>query len=332
MREGVVPGVSIALVRDGRLAWRRGFGVRDAASRMPVDDDTVFEIASVSKTVFAYAVMQLVDRRTIALDTPLTAYTAERILTGDPRLDMITARRVLSHTTGLQDWRSSREPLRIAFTPGDRFSYSGEGYWYLQSVVTHLTGKVDRRVCGRYEADLDVCATDIDAYMKSNILRPFGMASSGYVWNGDLERHTARPHDAVGRPLEKHRPTAIDAARYAAAGGLNATATDYASFLVEVIAPRARDAFHLAAGTRREMLRPQVTVDASHSWALGWEIRHTPAGDLIQHQGGQSGFQAFTAANVERRSGYVILTNSDNGYKVYYDKRFTGVMDRFLLV
>jgi hypothetical protein len=78
------------------------------------------------------------------------------------------------------------------------------------------------------------------------------------------------------------------------------------------------------------MFRPQVTEKDGMSWALGWEIRHRPEGDLIQHQGGQRGFQAFTAASVERRNGYVILTNSDLGYRVYYDQRFTEAMDRLL--
>lgn len=156
------------------------------------------------------------------------------------------------------------------------------------------------------------------------------MASSGYVWSNALERRTARPHDASGRPLQKARPTATDAARYAAAGGLQTTASDYARLLLEVIAPRPGDTFRLGAVMHAEMLRPQVQVDATKSWALGWEIQHTPAGDLIQHQGGQRGFQAFTAASLERRSGYVILTNSDNGWKVYFDPAFVDLTNRLL--
>jgi CubicO group peptidase (beta-lactamase class C family) len=132
MAEGTVPGLSIAVIQHSQIVWRRGFGVRDAVSKEPVDDATVFEAQSMSKPVFAYAVMNLYEQGVIELDTPLTKYTSERLVTGDPRLDLITARRVLSHTSGLPNWRSKEDPLRINFTPGEKYSYSGEGYWACQ--------------------------------------------------------------------------------------------------------------------------------------------------------------------------------------------------------
>jgi CubicO group peptidase (beta-lactamase class C family) len=331
MDRATVPGVSIAIVKDANVVWLRGFGVRDAHSAARVDEHTVFEAASVSKTVFAYAVLQLCDRGTLSLDRPLTAYTPERVLDGDPRLDLITARHVLSHTSGFPNFRTRAEPLRIHFMPGERFEYSGEGYWYLQSVVTHLVGAVDRGTCGSYEAGLRVCATDIDTYLKSNVLVPLRMDTSSYVWNDTLERYAAWPHDAAGKPLPLSRPTATDAARYAAMGGLRTTALDYAHFLIEILAPRAPAAFRLAAPTRQEMLRPQVRVDDSKSWALGWEFQRTPQGNLIQHEGGQTGFLAFTAASVDRKSGYVILTNSANGWKVFLDERFVSLVNQIVL-
>jgi hypothetical protein len=111
-----------------------------------VDHETVFQAGSVSKTVFAYAVMKLVERNILDLDTPLTRYSPIRILEGDPRLDLITARHVLSHTSGLPNWRSERNPLSIRFTPGERYLYSGEGYSYLQSVVPHGDGVIIERL------------------------------------------------------------------------------------------------------------------------------------------------------------------------------------------
>ena len=330
MRDGVVPGVSIAVIRNARVAWHREFGVRDTVSQARVDEGTAFQAASVSKTVFAYAVMQLRDRGILGLDTPLTTYTTDRILAGDPRLDLITARHVLSHTSGLPNFRSRAEPLRIHFTPGEKYQYSGEGYWYLQSVVTHLTGTTDTRTCGSYEADLNVCATDIDRYLAAHVLTPCQMGSSSFGWSAQLASNAARPHDAAGKALDVGKTSASNAARYAAMGGLHTTAIDYAHFLIEIMAPRASKTFRLSEASRRDMCRPQVKVNGSHSWALGWEVHHTPQGDLIQHQGGQRGVQAFTAASVERASGYVILTNSDNGSKIFYDDRFTDAMNPLL--
>ena len=79
------------------------------------------------------------------------------------------------------------------------------------------------------------------------------------------------------------------------------------------------------------MLRPHIRLDGPKSWALGWEINETPGGTLIQHQGGQAGVQAFTAASLERRAGYVILTNSDNGSRIFYDERFVSLVSSLLL-
>ena len=113
MRDGNVPGVSIVIIRDAKIAWRRAFGVTDAASKVQANDDTMFEAASMSKPVFAYVVMKLCETGLIGLDTPLTSYTSNRFLEGDQRLDVITARHVLSHTSGFQNWRSEQQPLSI---------------------------------------------------------------------------------------------------------------------------------------------------------------------------------------------------------------------------
>jgi CubicO group peptidase (beta-lactamase class C family) len=92
-----------------------------------------------SKPVFAYAVMKLCEQRVLTLDTPLSRYTPYRFV-DDPRIGLVTARHVLSHRSGLQNWRSGEKPLGFDFTPGEKWQYSGKGYFYLQSVITRLTG------------------------------------------------------------------------------------------------------------------------------------------------------------------------------------------------
>jgi CubicO group peptidase (beta-lactamase class C family) len=315
MEKTRVPGLSIAVIRDAKLLWRRGFGVKHAGTSDRVDHDTVFEVGSVSKPVFAYAVMKLVEHGVLDLDTPLTRYSPLRILDDDPRLDLITARHVLSHTSGLPNWRSERNPLRIRFTPGQQYLYSGEGYNYLQNVVTYLTGHVDAAHCAPYEAGLNVCATDFDSYMKTSLLVPFGMASSSYVWIDKYDRQAADPHDAEGRPLDRRKSNAIDAARYGAAGLLHTTTTDFVKFLIEIIAPRPSDRFRLHQQTIAEMIRPQIKGGDSptSSRALGWEVVHTDADDLLVHGGDSSGFHAFAAASPRRKTGYVFMMNGDGG-------------------
>ena len=320
MADAFVPGLSIALVRDARVVWRRGFGVADRTSGKPVDTDTVFAAQSTSKPVFAYAVLKLCETGVLDLDAPLTRYTTERVLAGDARLDLISARHVLSHTSGFQNWRSAAEPLEIHFAPGERWLYSGEGYSYLQSVVTHLTGHVTVGTCANYEADLKVCATDIDEYMKANLFVPFGMSSSGYVWTTTYEARAARPHDSKGTPIPTGmHPTATDAARYASAGNLHTTPTDYAKFLIEVINPKKSDAFRLTRESLAEMVRPVAKVPddpRSSSWALGWQVFDTAAGAVIAHGGNGPGFHAFAAASVPHKSAFVVMTNGDLGWQV----------------
>lgn len=310
-----VPGMSIAVIHDARILWRQGFGLMIAGSNQRVDNDTVFSVGSVSKTVFAYAVMKLCERGILNLDTPLTRYTPLRIIENDPRLDLITARHVLSHTSGLQNWRSGNDPLKIHFTPGEKYLYSGEGYNYLQSVVTQLTGHVDTTRCAKFEDGLKVCATDFDSYMHANLLAPFAMTSSGYVSTDSSERHAASPHDANEKPLPRQKATDIDAARYGAAGMLYTTATDYAKFLIEIMAPKPTDRFRLLKETIAEMVQPQIQGgDSPQSWrALGWEVVRTDKDDWIVHGGDNSGFHAFAAASLKRRNGYVFMTNGDGG-------------------
>jgi CubicO group peptidase (beta-lactamase class C family) len=308
MKEAVVPGVSIAMVRNGKLDWRRGFGVRDTVSKAPVDTATVFNAASMSKPVFAYAVLQLCDRGMLNLDTPLTRYTPDRFIAGDPRLDLITARHVLSHTSGFQNWREPDEPLAIHFTPGEQFLYSGEGYSYLQSVVTRIYGK------------------PIDEFMRDNVFDSLGMTSSTYLWNRTIEPHLAHPHDAKGAPFATQPPTPASMARYGAAGELWRTPTDYARLLIEVVRQNDSDGQHLKREMLREMTRPHVkTGDALNSWwSLGWQLLPTGNSFVISHGGGNKGWACFSAISEESRSGFVVMTNGDNGNRFIFGAQNAG--------
>lgn len=331
MADFKVPGLSIAVIRDASVAWRRGFGVRSRASSLPVDDDTIFEGQSMSKPVFAYRVMKLCEMGVLDLDAPLTRYTPERYIENDPRLDLVTARRVLSHTTGWPNWRSKDDPLRFNFTPGDRWSYSGEGYHYLQSVVTQLVGHVDPTQCGTFEMGYRVCATDFGDYMTANLLKPFGMTRSGYVWTDAIGKNQAGAHDKEGKPLTRRKSTAIDVARYGSAGSLLTTAGDYAKFLIEVMAPKPADAFRLNDASRMEMLRPQIAVPESPiptQWALGWQVWRLEKGQAIAHGGDDDGFHSQSAFFPAQRSGFVVLTNGDGGVDLIWKRLLTDLVSR----
>jgi CubicO group peptidase (beta-lactamase class C family) len=340
IREANVPGLSITLVNEGKRVWSRGFGVCDASTDKPVNADTVFEIASVSKTVFAYWVMKLCEQGVMALDIPLVKYWPQLPLAmgleSDTRASQITARHILSHQSGLQNWRTPEEPLKIHFDPGKGFMYSGEGYYYLQSVVTHLRGKVDKTHCGSYEADHQVCATDIGAYLEQQLIIPMEMHSSGYVPTEKIHSNYALPHGVNGQVISKPSQTATDLARYAAAGGVLSTANDYAKFIISQFSPQENDPYRLNKKSLEEMHKPQVKlpsdqkIDGATAWALGWAVQERPEGDVLVHSGGQSGYKSLAMVSVQRRSGFVMLTNSDYGGYVLYNEKLGKILNQLL--
>jgi CubicO group peptidase (beta-lactamase class C family) len=298
LRQTSTPGAGISIIDEAKLAWRGGFGVTDAESRKPVTVDTMFEAASMSKPAFAYVVMKLCENGVMSLDTPLVQYTPDRFIQGDPRLDKITARHVLSHTSGFQNWRSSEKPLAIHFTPGERYMYSGEGYNYLQTVVTRLLRK------------------PFDAFMSERLLEPFAMTSSGYTWAAAYDERMAKPHDPQSKLMKYNKSTAESVARYGSAGALLTTPTDYARFVAAVIEPAPRDNYHLDSKSVTEMLRPHVKLEGGMypaSWALGWQIFHNDKRDFIYHGGDNAGFHCYAVASVAGKSGIVVMTNGEGG-------------------
>jgi ribosomal protein S18 acetylase RimI-like enzyme len=120
MARASVPGVSIAFVRDGRVAWSAGFGTTHRETGGAIGRETIFQAASLSKPVFAYAVLWMVHERVLDLDLDcsLADYLPERFVADDDMLEQVTARHVLAHTTGWPNWRPKGEPLRREAAPG----------------------------------------------------------------------------------------------------------------------------------------------------------------------------------------------------------------------
>jgi CubicO group peptidase (beta-lactamase class C family) len=299
LSETKMPAVSIAIIRDGQLSWRRAFGVKDTGTNEAVDNDSVFAACSDTKPVFAYGVVKLCEKGVLNLDTPLTKYTSRRV-TADPRVELITARHVLSHTTGFPNWRQEKE-LPIQFAPGSQYQYSGEGFSYLQAVVEEITGK------------------SFETFMLENVLTPLGMTSSFITWDMNSVRQIAKPHDESGTRIAGKYvtpPTGSEAAegmaRYGAAAMLMTTPTDYAKFLLEFVSPKPADDFRLNGASRSEMLHPQFTKN-NRAWeGLAWALeQHDGTPMLFTHAGQDAGYYCFTAGSTEQRSGLMVMLNGD---------------------
>lgn len=300
MKEADVPGLSVALIRNGEVAWQHAFGVKDSNTKEPVTDNTVFEAASLSKPVFAYAVLKLVDAGKFDLDKPLNQYLPGDYDVGpDPRLGQITARRVLSHTTGFPNWRG-RDKLKIFFTPGEKFSYSGEGFVYLSKVIEHITGE------------------KLNDFLQRMIFDPLGMTSSSYVWRNDYDSLKTSRHDSIGLPTPQNKPTVASAA-----ASLHTTARDYGRFIAAIL-----NGTGLKKETLKQMLTAQIKVDEGGTnttgrpadklslnvaWGLGVGLQTTADGLSFWHWGDNGDGKAYFVAFEKRKTGVVVFANSANG-------------------
>ncbi|MBP5972901.1 serine hydrolase [Brasilonema sp. CT11] len=291
MQAALIPGLELAIIRDGELFWSRGFGVKNRYTKNPVTNDTVFAAASLSKPLFAYTVFKMVEQGKLNLDTPLTEYTAKPYIS-DPRIKLITTRMVLSHTTGFPNW-SGDDPLKIEFSPGTKFSYSGEGYLYLQKVVE------------------EIIQQPLSEYLQKQILDPLGMNSSSFIWQPAYQTTASDGHDRQGKPIPTSKPK-----RVSVAGSLRTTASDYAQFLTVLMKPGEADSPRLTETSLNEMLRSQIQINQSLSWGLGWGLEKVKDTSFFWHWGDLTTFKCFTLASRELGTGIVILTNSQNGLKI----------------
>ena len=178
MQKANVAGLSVAILNDSQLVYQKAFGYRDKSDGKPNDEQTLFSGASFSKPVFAYLVMLLAEDKVIDLDRPLYEYMDKPFfeypeyadLKGDERSKQITARMVLNHSTGLPNLRLQElgGRLRFLFPPGERHSYSGEGYLLLQMVIENITGK------------------DLETLAQEKIFQPLGMDRTSYIWQAEI--------------------------------------------------------------------------------------------------------------------------------------------------
>ena len=336
MRIAGVPGAAIAVVDRGQLAWSRSFGVKNILTRDPVREDTLFEAASMTKPVFAYVVMRLVDEKRLDLDKPLVSYRRPANLGNDPNLERITARHVLGHSTGLPNWAS--EPLVTSSAPGSIYTYSGEAFIWLQLVVETIMGM------------------GLDNVMRAKLFDPAGMSHSSFGWDEEIAKsvvfgHSEPPEgeqklppqptrelgDRLLRVASKWRkPIAfwtyedsVAAMREAdpeilpsthdllvnSAGGLLMTASDYAKFMVLMMDRPGRADWEISGTARQAMLTPLLDVRGRDiSRGLGWELEESSMGPLFQHSGSNYGiFKTLGVGDARNGRAIVVFTNAANG-------------------
>jgi CubicO group peptidase (beta-lactamase class C family) len=315
------PGVAVAGQLDGKPFQL--IGGRVSADGPPVTIQTHFPAASLSKPVFAFAVRDLVRQGKVDLDRPLQEY-ATLGLDGNAR--KITATHVLTHSTGLPNWRFQPGlTLASEFEPGSKWQYSGEGYFLLQRVVERIANE------------------PIAAYMKKTVLTPLAMTDSSFAWTPEIQKTAALGHDRRGRLLEQSAAfyerrnyetiqksggnpeamtyelitAAYEQAKVPAlpvglapnmAGSLQTTAADYAKFLL-----RALEDF----ASKPDEFKSRVEVNRDIAWTLGWGVDRSFKTPTLFHWGDSPGFKNFCWVQPARKTALVFFTNADSGAALY---------------
>jgi CubicO group peptidase (beta-lactamase class C family) len=229
-----------------------------------------------------------------SLTKPLVAYLALKLCEKgvleldrplpllEENLPPITLRQILTHTAGFPtENRKAGDPLRLISLPGSCFAYSGEGFCYLSRVIEHLTN------------------TPLASLIRELVFKPLHMEESSLVWEEKYNTQAASPHNRAGQPTEKWKPI-----QAIASFSLHTTASDFAKFMI--------------AGCKAfpEMSGISHQVNDSIGWGLGWGIEMMPDGThAIWHSGDNGTFQCLAFQNKE--IGFVIMTNSANGMKIY---------------
>ena len=316
-------GMAVTVVDGGRVSYVNAFGIRDVKGE-PLTKDTVMYGASLTKTVFAYTVLQLVDQGRLRLDTPIAAdldeplpsygpdpvfpdkYGPYKDLADDPRWRQITPRMCLMHSTGFNNFWfiESDQKLRIHFDPGTRFSYSGEGMSLLQFVIEH-----GRKAQG---LGLDV------GHLTNATFAKFGITRTSLVWHNGQDPNVADGWDDKGAP-QPHS----DRKKVRVAGSMNTTISDIGKFAAALVRGDG-----LSAASRAEMTKPGLHIPTAHQFPafgvdapLSEQRKDLYAGlgvivfDGAQghgfFKGGHDGQTANTMVCVERSQRCVVILSND---------------------
>ena len=296
MAEMQIPGVSIAIINDANVVYHDIKGFADKEVSKPVTSQTIFEGASLSKPLFAYLTMFLVEDGLLDLDKPLYTYLEFPDIAHDERYKKITARMVLAHNTGLPNWRTDFEDnkLFIQFDPGTNFNYSGEGYQYLANVLEHLL------------------ATDyrgLEAYYQKKVAVPLQMNITKFIQDESNLMNTAEPYKE-GEKIPKGEVQA----EFGAAYGIHSEAKDFSKWLIALMENKG-----LSDSSFEELFKDQFIIpedspyrqEGVAAWTLGFAKAEIGGNTLFGHGGNNPGYTSLFLIDKTKKWGIVVFTNAN---------------------
>lgn len=323
MTRAHVPGLAIAVIRDGRVAYVKAYGERDTQRHLPLQTDTVMYAASLTKAAFAYGVMMMSDEGRVDLDRsidamlakPLPGYEKYADLAGDERWRALTPRILLSHRSGFANFRfwqpgKPYDPdgkLFFYFDPGTRFAYSGEGINLLQFALENGGG------------------IDVGDYLRTHLFERFGMTRTALTWRKDFEGNVAIGYDEHGAALGHKQRGGVRAA-----GSMDTTVDDYARVLAAMVrGDGLQPATHAAWQAPQIRIRsaqqfPTMGVPDSDdldaialSYALGIARFESPRGPAWFKEGHDDGTNNLALCLALSRDCVLLMSNSSNGESIF---------------
>jgi CubicO group peptidase (beta-lactamase class C family) len=285
-----VPGVAIALVDSNGPLLIANYGHLNESESKQINENTVFEAASLGKPLFGYTVITQLDNKVFNIDTPIVSILKEPFVK-DPLGTKITTRHFLSHSSGLI-FSKTDEQRHVTEQPGSKWKYSGLGFYVLQETLEKLK-----------EMPLEII-------MQQFVFNNLQMKNSSYLSLRKESQPMATGHDREGQQITK-----IEWPEANAASSLNTTTTDYGKFLSHTLAELQEVKLKTAS---KLMVEPQINVDsfASLYWGLGWAVATAKNDTLFFQWGSNPGFKSLALGSINQGKALIVLTNGDNGLEV----------------
>ncbi|WP_114789952.1 serine hydrolase domain-containing protein [Niabella yanshanensis] len=293
-----VPALGIGIINKGKLVQISVYGELKKGVAAPFN--AIFNVASLTKPIVSMLTLKLVSNGQLSLDEPLYPYWVDPDIKADKRYQKLTPRIILSHQTGFRNWRWEYEDgkLHFDFEPGTKFQYSGEGFEYLKKALEV-----------KFKQPLERLADSL-------LLTPLGMQDTRFTWNSQMDTlRLAWPHNTEGGLYEPVRRTEASAA-----DDLMTTVEDYGKFAVAIM-----NQTYLPAPVFKEMVHSRAEMKEHKHMGLGWQVyTHLDAKGsyAISHGGSDKGTQARVFLVPASGDGLIMITNGDNGPKLYKDLLF----------
>lgn len=290
LTETGVPAVSLAVIENNNIVYSNAYGFKQLPDKQPINKNTVFEACSLSKIYLVFIVHQLVGKGAFDLDKPMHQYLEYKPLAHDARYKLITPRMILSHTSGMENWRwyNNQDTLEIISDPGKKFVYSGEGFQYLAKVIESILKE------------------PYESYVAKMVISPLKLNATYLKYSQDSPADYAMGYTNFNDEVEKWKNLTT-----VPASGVHTTGAEFAKLLVSMFNKK-----HLSNNRISDMLKPVIKIQPDNPWlymGAGFSMICNANDTIVSFSGSNEGFKAELFYSTVNKRGFVFFTNSDRG-------------------